>query len=119
MEQGDDGEIHTVVHSAGVVLAAGLAGVGALSDCMAALAAVSDSGHRGGGCVRAAARDFISAGEDLARAAQRLSGAREQQIPACGKHASLRLVPTKLWREKKARTPLPSQNPLRVGGMKC
>src|SRR5271156_7121058 len=102
MERGDDGEIHTVVHSAGVVLAAGLAGVGALSACVAALAAVSDSGHRGGGRVRSAARDFISAGSDLARAAQRLSDVREKQVPGCGRHALLRLAPAKLWRERKS-----------------
>jgi hypothetical protein len=42
-----DGEVIVVVHSFGAVLATGLACVGRLSICMAAVAAVSDSWHRG------------------------------------------------------------------------
>src|SRR5277367_3745960 len=73
VEQGDDGEISTVVHSAGAVLAAGFAGLGAISDRVADPAAVPDSGDCGGWCVRFAARNPVSARADIARSAQRLS----------------------------------------------
>src|SRR5271154_704543 len=81
VEQGDDGEISTVVHSAGVVLAAGFAGPGAVSDRVADPAAVPDSGDCGGRCVRPAARNSVSARADIARSTQRLSRV-ERRTPA-------------------------------------
>jgi len=78
LERGDDGEYLTVVHFAGLVLAAGFARAGVVSDRLAVVAAVPDFGHRGGWRVRFAARDFVAAGADIARAAQRLNDAGEK-----------------------------------------
>jgi hypothetical protein len=68
--RGGYGEIPTVVHFAGAVLAAGFAGLGAVPVRLADLAAVSDRGNRGRGRSRIAAGDIVPACTDFARTAR-------------------------------------------------
>ena len=68
--RGGYGEIPTVVHFAGAVLAAGFTCLGAIPVRLAALAAVSDRRNRGRGRSRIAAWDIVPARTDFARTAR-------------------------------------------------
>jgi hypothetical protein len=66
------------------LLAAGVAGAGLVSDCVADFVAVPDCGNCGGGSSGIAEGDIVSAGEDFAGAAGSLrvglaSGARRER----------------------------------------
>jgi len=89
LEQGDDGEYLTVVHFAGAVLAAGFARAGVVSDRLAVVAAIPDFGNRGGWRVRFAARDFVAAGANIARATQRLIDPAEKLAGGMTRPANL------------------------------
>ena len=67
-----------LVHPAGSVLAAGSAGVGALSARLAGAAAIPDRGHCRGRSAGTGESNYFPAGESIARAGSRLSGNRSR-----------------------------------------
>lgn len=70
--EGGKCDIHSVVHFAGVVLAAGFAGACRVPGCLADPATVSYSGDRGRRCPGIVARNFVLARARIARAATRV-----------------------------------------------
>jgi hypothetical protein len=91
-------DIHSLVHSAGVVLAAGFAGAGNLPDCLAGPATVPHPGDRGRRRIGIVARDFVLARARLARAAKRVEFCRAtlNRVPE-------RLLPESLGQPRTAR----------------
>jgi len=67
--EGGNGDIYSVLHSAGALLAARFASACGVSDCVADLATVPHSGDRGRRCLGIVARNFVLARARIARAA--------------------------------------------------
>lgn len=76
-------QLFALVHPVGNVLAAGLAGVGALSPGMASAAAIPNCGHCRGRSAGTGESDHFPAGAGIARARSRLAGESTQDLKGC------------------------------------